>query len=140
MEREGAAILDEERAARSERSDWRFVAPARVPRRRRARPVARPHRLKQFDRPPRRAGDQELEELGMGPDQRHRAAGGPAREEQASGNWRRVPHLFGQHAAGAGAAHHRAEVLDRVLAGLEREVAALSGEQRPQARPTPLPS
>ncbi len=76
---------------------------------------------------------QQLDVLGMGPDQRHRRSRGPAAEELALGQVVAVPDLLGQQMPVAGEAFERAQ--QRLgagsVAGGEFVMRALAGEQRP---------
>ena len=69
----------------------------------------------------------------MRPDQRHRRAAGPPGKEEPRRDRVGVPHLLRDHAARAGHPAHRLEIGQRVVAGLQLEMAALAGQQRPAA-------
>src|SRR6202011_1406824 len=76
-------------------------------------------------------GDQQLQEFGMRPDQRHGAAGGFAGFQSARRYRWPVPDLFGKESPRPRHARHGREIRQRVAPERQVEMAALAGQQRP---------
>ena len=131
------AVLDQKRPADRQCRNRRLVTPACVFGRRCPASVALPHGVEKLDRSPVTARDQQLEELGMRPHQGHGAAGRPPGKQKALRYRLGVPYLLRQEAAGAGTTVNGAQILDRILAGLQGEMAPFAGEERPGA-PDPV--
>src|SRR5882757_11146169 len=89
------------------------------------------HRGQQLERALALPGDQQLQEFGMRPDQRHGAAGGLAGFQPARRYRWPVPDLFGNESPRPSHARHRREIRQGILPEHQVEMAALAGQQWP---------
>src|SRR5579862_7594245 len=87
--------------------------------------------IEPFDRSTPLAGDEELEEFGVRPQQWHCGARGSAGQEPQLGNCRPIPDLLGQQSSSASTAPHCVQIRQRIFTTLQSEMSPLADEQRP---------
>src|SRR5947209_7861112 len=79
------------------------------------------------------ARDQQLDELGMSPDEGHSRSGRSTRRQPSARDRVGIPYLFRQHPAVARHPAHHLEIRQRVAPGDQFVVPALAGQQWPAA-------
>ncbi len=131
--RAGARQGNHQRSAARGSRDLRVRAPDRVADRRAPAAIAAPGGGRPVERISEVARDHQLDELRMGPGERHRRSGRLAGEQSLRGQRLAVPDLFGHHPARPGHRRHGAEVGLRIVARDELIVAAFAGQQWPAA-------